>query len=43
MGLRKAERLAEERGVRIRTRCSDLMAYEIGEGKWDVIVSYLCH
>lgn len=43
VGLRKAERLAAERGVRIETVVADLADYRIAPGQWDAIVSIWCH
>jgi len=43
VGLAKAERLADERGVTIRTEVSDLAAYRIEEGSWELIVAIFCH
>lgn len=43
IGLAKARRLAEERGVRVQTRQADLRDYPIGPGAWAGIVSIFCH
>ena len=43
VGLRKAQRLAAERGVRITTVHADLAAFDIEPGAWDGIVSIFCH
>lgn len=43
VGLRKAETLAAERGVRIETIVADLAVYRIEPGRWDGIVSIWCH
>jgi len=43
VGLKKAERLAEENGVRIRTIVSDMVHYEIRPHSWDSIVSIYAH
>ena len=43
IGLSKAQRLAEERGVSIDTQVIDLAHYNIEPGAWDVIVSVFCH
>lgn len=43
VGLQKAERLAEERGVRIETVRADLAQHRIEAGAWDAIVSIWCH
>ena len=43
VGLRKAERLAALRGVRITTIQADLAEYRIEPDRWDGIVSIWCH
>lgn len=43
VGLAKAEKLAKEFGVTIRTVTADLAEYVIEEGAWDSIVSISCH
>jgi SAM-dependent methyltransferase len=43
VGLRKAQRLAAERGVTIATVHADLAAFDIEPGTWDGIVSIFCH
>lgn len=43
VGLQKANRLAEERGVAITTVHADLADYDIGEQRWDAIISIFCH
>jgi SAM-dependent methyltransferase len=43
VGLRKAQRLAAERGVRVTTVHADLAAFDIEPGAWDGIVSIFCH
>ena len=43
VGLKKAQRLAKERGVKIRTIVSDLGEFEIEPDSWDGIVSIFCH
>ena len=43
VGLEKARRLAELRGVEIHTVVADLAGYEIASGDWDAIVSIFCH
>ena len=43
VGLEKARELAQERGVTIRTVHADLGGYEIGQEKWDGIISCYCH
>lgn len=42
-GLGKALRLASERHVRIQTQQVDLKDFDIGESRWDAIVSIWCH
>jgi len=43
IGLDKAQKLAKERGVAIHTDVADLKEYDIGEDKWDAVVSIFCH
>lgn len=43
VGLAKADKLAQESGVSIRTVLADLADYTIEEGAWDGIVSIFCH
>jgi hypothetical protein len=43
MGLAKARRLAEQRGVRIQTQQADLREYRIEPESWAGIVSIFCH
>ena len=43
VGLRKAQALAAERGVRIETVVADLADYRIAPDHWDGIVSIWCH
>lgn len=43
VGLAKAERLAQARGVVVRTVRADLENYVIEEGAWSGIVSIFCH
>jgi len=43
VGLKKAQRLARERGVEINTVVSDLAEFEIAPDSWDGIVSIFCH
>lgn len=43
VGLAKAERLAQERGVHIVTEVANLEGYRIEPGAWDLIVSIFCH
>ncbi|HEV7282644.1 MAG TPA: class I SAM-dependent methyltransferase [Pirellulaceae bacterium] len=43
VGLAKARRLAEERGLRIATQQADLAEYRIEPGAWAGIASIFCH
>jgi SAM-dependent methyltransferase len=43
VGLKSAQRLAEERGVSIVTVVADLAEYDLGESCWEGIVSIFCH
>jgi SAM-dependent methyltransferase len=43
VGLRKAMKLANERGVAITTIQADLSEFEIGLEQWDGIISCYCH
>ena len=43
VGLSKAQRLAEERGVTIETRVADLADFHIEPDSWDAIVAIFCH
>ena len=43
VGLAKAKRLAESRGVSIETEEADLADYSLGHERWDGIVSIFCH
>ena len=43
VGLKKAHKLAKDSGVSITTLHADLMDFEIGSNRWDVIVSIFCH
>jgi len=43
VGLEKARRLADARGVKITTVHADLAAFEIESQHWDAIVSIFCH
>jgi SAM-dependent methyltransferase len=42
VGLSKARKLAEESGVKIELIHADLTEFDLGEGKWDGIVSIFC-
>ncbi len=43
IGLQKAQRLAQARGVNLTTVHADLADFDIGANRWDVIVSIFCH
>lgn len=43
VALDKARKLAAEKGVSIETVVADLNAYDLGEAKWDCIVSIFFH
>ncbi|MGD2082648.1 MAG: class I SAM-dependent methyltransferase [Chromatiales bacterium] len=43
VGLKKAQRLAAERGLSIATVQADLADYDPGRGCWDALVSIFCH
>ncbi|WP_019558539.1 bifunctional 2-polyprenyl-6-hydroxyphenol methylase/3-demethylubiquinol 3-O-methyltransferase UbiG [Thioalkalivibrio sp. ALE12] len=43
VGLQKAQRLAEDRGVQIDTLVADLADYAIEPNSWDLITSIFCH
>ncbi|MGZ3460066.1 MAG: class I SAM-dependent methyltransferase [Archangium sp.] len=43
VGLRKAERLAAQRGVRLETVVSNLADYVLAPGAWDAVISIFCH
>ena len=40
IGLRKAENLAKETGVKIRTVCADLVTYQIEKDQYDLIANF---
>lgn len=42
-GIEKARRLAAERGVAITAVVADLGVYDLGVGRWDLIVSIFAH
>jgi SAM-dependent methyltransferase len=42
-GVDKTRRLAEERGVTVDAVTGDLADFELGEGRWDTIVSIFAH
>ncbi len=43
VGLEKAQRLAQNKGVDIETVVADLVDFPIQPGEWDAIVSIFCH
>lgn len=43
VGLEKARRLANQRGVALTTVCADLAEFSMTPGAWDGIVSIFCH
>ena len=43
IGLQKADKLAEDKGVEITTVHADLADYDIGTQQWDAIISIFCH
>lgn len=43
VGLKRAEALAAERGVAIRTEAADLADYDLGTEAWDAVVSVFAH
>lgn len=43
VGLKKALKLADERGVTIETHHADLENFDLGYDQWDGIVSIFCH
>lgn len=43
VGLEKANRLAEENSVSIKTVCADLAHYHIADNSYDGIISIFCH
>ncbi|MCH8532147.1 MAG: class I SAM-dependent methyltransferase [Saccharospirillum sp.] len=43
VGLAKARRLADEKGVHIHTEQVDLADYDPGHERWDAVVSIFCH
>lgn len=42
-GLTKLTKFAAERGVSVEVTCADLAEYDMGQNKWDAIVSVWCH
>lgn len=43
VGLAKAQKLAKQRGVKIKTVVADLAEYDFGTNQWDCIVGIFCH
>ena len=43
IGLKKADKLAKERRVKVTTVHADLADYNIGIQQWDAIISIFCH
>ena len=43
VGLQKAEGLARQRGVTLRTVCADLAVFDFGQQRWHGVVSIFCH
>jgi len=43
VGLKKARKLAEERGVEIEIQHADLKDFDLGHDQWDGIISIFCH
>jgi SAM-dependent methyltransferase len=43
VGLRKAERLAAERGLSLTAVVTDLADFTVRPGAWDVVVAIFCH
>lgn len=43
VGLQKAEELARQRGVTLRTVCADLAVFDFGQHQWHGVVSIFCH
>ena len=43
VGLAKAQELATEKGVTLKTVVADLNDFDIGENQWDGVVSIYCH
>jgi SAM-dependent methyltransferase len=42
-GVAKTVRLAEQRGVQVDAQVGDLAVFDIGVGRWDVVVSIFAH
>lgn len=43
VGLEKASKLATESGVEIKTVCEDLQTFDLGNKKWEGVISISCH
>lgn len=43
MGIKKAQKLAKQRGVEIETHIEDLAKFDLGNNQWEGIVSIFCH
>lgn len=43
VALKKAEKLAMDKGVSIELICSDLETFDLGKKRWDGVVSIFCH
>ena len=43
IGLKKAQKLAQDNNVSIETICADLEHFDLGKGRWDGIVAIFCH
>lgn len=43
VGLAKARRLAEQKGVQVQWIHADLATHDLGEGAWDIVVSIFFH
>ena len=43
VGMDKAQRLAAEKSVEIQTICADLADFDLGQARWDAIVSIFGH
>lgn len=43
VALQKAKKLADENGVEIELICEDLTKFDMGENRWDSIISIFCH
>ena len=43
VGVQKARALADERGVQMEVLHDDLSAYDLGDGRWDAIISIFAH